>query len=192
MIGPFASNDSFAPFGTEAAWLCLLGVLLVGAALSASRRQLLVLGIWLAGIVLMPIVANAATAPGMINLWQGRYGLWFAVGLPVYAAMVIDTRSAEWAPAVERRLTTIMGAVVVLGHLDIFWYVIRLYGVGLSGPVLPLHFKWHPPIGWQLDGLMLLVGLALVGGLAWRGASTRDRSLLPRDLAVQPPPHVVG
>ena len=192
MIGPFASNDAFAPFGTEAAWLCLFGVLLLGAALSASRRQLLVLGIWFAGVVLMPIVANAATAPGLINLWQGRYGLWFAAGLPVYAAMVIDIRLAEWAPAVERRLTTIMGAVVVLGHLDIYWYVVRLYGVGLAGSVLPHHFKWDPPIGWELDGLLLLFGLALVGGLAWHGAATRDRSLLPRDLAVQPPPHVAG
>lgn len=192
MIGPFSSSDTFYPFGTEAAWLCLFGFVLLGAALFATRRQLLVLGIWFAGIVLMPIVANALTAPGLINLWYGRYGLWFAIGLPVYAAMVIDIRLTVWAPVVERRLTSIMGAAVALGHLGMFWYVARLYGVGLSGSVLPLHFKWEPPLGWDSDCLLLLFGLAVLGVLAWHGAATRDRSLPPQDLAVQPPPHVAG
>lgn len=192
MIGPLSSNDTVAPFGTEAAWLCLFGFLLLGAALFAARRQLLVLGIWFAGVVLMPIVANAVTAPGLINLWQGRYGLWFAVGLPVYAAMLVDIRLAVSAPVVERRLTSIMGAVVVLGHLGMYWFVVRRYGVGLSGSVLPFHFKWQPPMGWESNCLLLLFGLALVGVLAWQGVATRDRSLLPQDLAVQPPPHVAG
>jgi hypothetical protein len=190
MIGPFSSSDTFYPFGTEAAWLCLFGFLLLGAALFATRRQLLVLGVWFAGVVLMPIVANAMTAPGLINLWYGRYGLWFAIGLPVYAAMIIDIRLTAWAPVVERRLTTMMGAAVALGHLAMFWYVARLYGVGLAGSVLPLHFKWEPPMGWDLDGLLLLFGLAVLGGLAWRGAATRERPLLPQDLTLQPPQHV--
>jgi hypothetical protein len=171
MIGPYASNNAFYPAGTEAVWACLFGVLLVVAAVLATRRQLLVLGIWLAGVLLMPIVANAATAPGMANLWQGRYGLWFAAGLPVYAAMVIDLRLAARAPALARRLTLIMVTLVALGHLDICWYVIRLYGVGLAGSVLPHHFGWEPPMGWPTDCLLFLVGLALLGFLAWRGAA---------------------
>lgn len=192
MIGPFSSAETFSPFGTEAAWLCLFGFLLVGAALFATRRQLLVLGIWFAGIVLMPTVANALTAPGLINLWQGRYGLWFAVGLPVYAAMVIDMRLAAWAPIVERRLTAIMLAALALGHLAIYWFAVRRYGVGLSGSILPVHFTWAPPMGWESYGLLLLLGLALLGLLAWHGAAARDRSLPPQDLGVQPPPGVAG
>lgn len=171
MIGPFSSNDAFYPFGTEAVWSCLFGLVLVVAALLASRRELLVLGTWLAGVLLMPIVANAATGPGMADLWMGRYGLWFAVGLPVYAAMVIEIRLATRAPAIARRLTLIMVSLVALGHLDICWYVVRLYGVGLAGSVLPHHFGWEPPMGWGTDCLMLLFGLALLGVLAWQGAA---------------------
>ena len=185
MIGPFSTATTFAPFGTEAAWLCLFGCLLLGAALCATRRQLLVLGVWFAGIVLMPIVANAATAPGLINLWQGRYGLWFAVGLPVYAAMVIDIRVTESAPVLERRLTSLMGATVALGQLSMFWYVARRYGVGLAGSVLPRHFAWELPLGWGANCLLLLLGLALAGVLVWHGAARRDHALLPQDLAVQ-------
>jgi hypothetical protein len=192
LIGPFSSSQTFAPFGVEAAWLGLFGFLLLGAAMFAGRRQLLVLGVWFAGIVLMPIVANAATAPGLINLWQGRYGLWFAVGLPVYAAMVIDIRLAVWAPVVARRLTSILGAVVALGHLGMFWYVVRQFGVGLAGPVLPLHFTWEPPFGWKSNGLLLLFGLALLGVVAWQGAARRDRSLPPQDPAVLSPPDAAG
>jgi hypothetical protein len=171
MIGPFSSNDAFYPFGTEAVWSCLFGLVLIVAALLASRRQLLVLGTWLAGVLLMPIVANAATGPGMADLWMGRYGLWFAVGLPVYAAMVIELGLAARAPAIARRLTLITVPLVALGHLDIFWYVLRLYGAGMAGSVLPHHFGWEPPLGWVTDCLMLLCGLALMGLLAWHGGT---------------------
>ena len=171
MIGPFSSNNAFYPFGTEAVWSCLFGLVLIVGALLASRRQLLVLGIWLAGVLLMPIVANAATGPGMDDLWMGRYGLWFAVGLPVYAAMIIDIRLAARAPAIARRLTLVVVTLVALGHLDIGWYVVRLYGVGMAGSVLPHHFGWEPPMGWVTNCLMLLFGLALMAVLAWHGAA---------------------
>jgi len=189
MLGPFSSSDTFSPFGTEAAWLCLLGFLLVGAALFATRRQLLVLGFWFAGVVLMPTVANALTGPGLINLWQGRYGLWFAAGLPVYAAMIIDLRLAASTPSVERRLPPIMVAAVALGHLGVFWFAARRFGVGLAGSVLPHHFKWEPPLTWAGNGLLLLLGLALLALLAWRGAPTQEASLPPQDPDVEPSPH---
>jgi hypothetical protein len=192
MIGPFSTSDTFYPFGTEAAWLLLLGFLLLCAALFATRRQLLVLGLWFAGVVLMPIVANALTGPGLINLWQGRYGLWFAVGLPVYAAMVVEKRLADWAPVVERRLTPITVATVLVGHLAIFWFEVRRYGVGQAGSALPFHFEWEPPMTWAGEGLLFAIGLALLGFLAWRGTARRDGSVPPKDVAVQPPPDVTG
>lgn len=192
MIGPFSTTDTFDPFTTEAVWLIMFGLLLIAAALFATRRQLLVLGLWFAGVVLMPIVANAMTGPGLIDLWQGRYGLWFAVGLPVYAAMVINVRLATREPVVERRLTAILGAFVVVGHLAIFWFAARRYGVGQAGPVLPLHFAWEPPMGWAGNGLIVVAGLALLGLLLWRGAPSRDRTLPPEDPAVHAPSPVAG
>lgn len=193
MIGPFSATDTFDPFATEAAWLFLFGFLVLAAALFATRRQLLVVGVWFAGIVFMPIVANALTGPGLIDLWQGRYGLWFAVGLPVYAAMLLDLRLAAWAPVVERRLTWLMVSLVAVGHLAVYWFEARRFGVGQAGSVLPFHFKWSPPMGWATYGLVYVVALALFGFLAWRGTpSSREGSLPPEDLHVEPPSHVAA
>jgi len=184
MIGTLGWNDTAAPFGTEAVWLGLLGVLLLGAALLATRRQLLVLAAWLAGIVLMPLVANALTAKGLLNLWEGRYGLWFAVGLPVYAAMLIGTRinalpeaasqvASRVAARLEHRATTMFYLAVVFGQLAMYWLLVRRYGLGLKASVLAHHFAWEPPLGWVPGCSLLLIGLALDGMLLWRFAARR-------------------
>ena len=174
MIGTLGWNDTAAPFATEAAWIALLGCLLLGAGLLATRRQLLVLAAWLADIVLMPMVANALTAKGLLNLWEGRYGLWFAVGLPIYAAILIATRIDSLPEAVARvedRLMTVFYAAVVLAHLAMYWLLVRRYGMGLRVSVLAHHFAWEPPMGWVPGALLLLGGLALDGVLLWRCAT---------------------
>lgn len=171
MIGTLGWNDTAAPFGTEAVWLGLLGVLLIGAALLANRRQSLILAAWLTGIVLMPMVANALTAKGLLNLWEGRYGLWFAVGLPVYAAMLIGTRTdalPRIAARIERRMTAMFYLAVVFGQLAMYWLLVRRYGMGLAVSPLAHHFAWEPPKGWLPGFALLLIGLALDGLLLWR------------------------
>jgi hypothetical protein len=182
MIGGLGWNDTSAPFGTEAAWLGLLGFLLLGGLLLASRRHLLVLGTWLAFIVLMPVVANAITAKGLLNLWEGRYGLWFAVGLPVYAAMLIGTRISELPPLAaraERRLTSVVYAAVVFGQLAAYWVVVRRYGVGLDSAVLPHRFKWDPPVGWQTGCALLTLGLVFTGVLLLAFGDARKAHTAP-------------
>jgi hypothetical protein len=189
MIGGVGWNDTSAPFGTEAGWLVLLGFLVLGAVTLAGRRQLLVLGVMAGGIVLIPFVANAWTAPGLINLWEGRYGLWFAAGLPVYAAMVLCTGRDRLPRATLRRVPPLVYATVALGQLGMYWVVVRRYGVGIDGPLIPHVFKWSPPMGWDPGCQLLFLGLGLCGLLIWRfgGARADTTAAAPHDASAAEP-----
>lgn len=172
MLGVTGWNEVPSPFGTLAAWLCLIGLLVLGSVLFARRRELIALLLLVVGIVVLPVVANASQAYGLVNLWEGRYLLWWSVGLPIYAAAVLAVRLGRLPETVGRRLPPLVYAIVVLGSLGAYWEVVRRYGVGLPGngtdaPVelWPKHFHWEPPGGWLPGALLLLVGFGLIGTL---------------------------
>jgi hypothetical protein len=174
MLGVTGWNEVPSPFGTLAAWLCLIGLLVLGAALFAGGRELLALGLLALGVVLLPIAANASQAHGLVNLWEGRYLLWWSVGLPVYAATLLAAHLGRIPERAGRRLPPLVYTIVVLGSLGAYWEIVRRYGRGLPGagstvPVTlwPGRFPWTPPGGWLPGALSLLVGFGLVGVLLY-------------------------
>lgn len=189
MLGLTGWNEVPSPFGTLAAWLCLIGLLVLGAVLFARRRELVALGLLALGIVLLPIAANASQAYGLVNLWEGRYLLWWSVGLPVYAATLLAARLGRIPERAGRRLPPLVYAIVVLGSLGAYWEIARRYGLGLPGPggdapaaLWPKRFLWTPPGGWLPGMLLLAVGFGLVGVLFYLRRA--DNGLPPE----QPPP----
>ena len=199
MLGITGWNEVPSPFGTLAAWLCLIGLLVLGAALFARRRELIALGLLALGVVVLPIAANASQAYGLINLWEGRYLLWWSVGLPVYAAMLLAARLGGIPEAAGRRLPPLVYAIVVLGSLGAYWQIVRRYGVGLPGPgstapavLWPKHFLWTPPGGLLPGTLLLVLGFGLIGVLfhlrrAANGLPPEAAPVPPRQLAFAGP-----
>jgi hypothetical protein len=170
MLGLTGWNETPSPFGTLATWLGLLGLLVLGAALFARRHELLVLGVLLLGILLLPVAANASQAYGLVNLWEGRYLLWWSVGLPVYAATLLAVRLDRVPEPVGRRLPPLVFTLFVLGSVGAYWEILRRYGLGLPGPgskapevVLLMHFVWTPPGGWLPGMGLLALGFAVIG-----------------------------
>ena len=171
MIGITGWNENPAPWGAVVGWVCLIAVLTLAAAMLADRRELTVLGLVLAGIVFIPILANASQAKGLVNLWEGRYLMWWAVGLPVYAATLLAVRLDRLPATTDRRLPLFVFGVATLAQLGVYWLVVRRYGTGLdagskaSSSLLPSHLAWSPPVGWTPGMALLLIGLALTGTL---------------------------
>ncbi len=167
MIGQTGWLDTPAPYGTQAVWLALTGLLVLGALLLGTRREIIVLLLLVAGIIMIPIAANAYKATGVGNLWEGRYLLWWAAALPVLAGTVLAVRGRRVPASMTRRLPVLVLAAVSLGQAGMYWVVVRRYGVGLAGPLLPTHFKWSPPMTWFPSALLLVAGLAGATALAW-------------------------
>jgi predicted membrane protein DUF2142 len=160
MVGDTGWLDTPAPFGTLAVWMLLTGLLVLGAFLLATRRQSIVMLLLVAGTVLIPIAANAYDATEVGNRWTGRYLLWWAAGVPILAATVLAVKGRPVPQSLVRRLLVVVVALVALGQAGMYWIVVRRYGVGLGGPLLPTHFKWSPPMGWYPSALLLAAGLA--------------------------------
>lgn len=153
MVGVLGWADVTLPRVLVAAWLAAVVVLLVVAMRRADRRARAWLAV-LAGIVLLlPIVADLRSAATIGFVWQGRYTLPVAVGLPVLAGILLD-RAGERvrvgpAPAV---------VLVATGHVVALLAVGRRFQVGIPAD-LWTHLTggaWEPPVA---DGLLLAIGL---------------------------------
>ncbi|GAA1475938.1 hypothetical protein GCM10009623_03840 [Nocardioides aestuarii] len=76
-----------------AVYMCVslaLGFILVAAVIRARGRHRVVLGAMLLLVVALPVVLTAATMDTQGVIWQGRYQLAWAVGIPVVAGAVLD------------------------------------------------------------------------------------------------------
>lgn len=163
MIGNFGWLDTPAPLGVIVAWAFVLGVLIVLGLAWASRRRAAVLGGILAVAVVVPIVLEATAAHSVGYVWQGRYGLPLAAGVPIVAGILI-ARSPN-APALRGRLAGILAATFGIGQVLAFAQSLRRNSVGYNGPIFFfLHPVWKPPV----PALLILVAFAvLIGALTW-------------------------
>ncbi|MEU8839720.1 DUF2142 domain-containing protein [Streptomyces roseus] len=149
MLGYFGWLDTPAPAFT---WLVWLGVIAVvtGLALAYGRgREAVALVGMLVAIVVVPVAAQASQAEQLGMVWQGRYLLPFAVGLPLMAALICASRAPEqgfpW-----RRLVGFGVAGLALANAAAFFWALRRFAVGVNGPWVPFSAHWAPPGGWVL------------------------------------------
>ncbi|MFD3539294.1 DUF2142 domain-containing protein [Streptomyces sp. NPDC058662] len=162
MLGYFGWLDTPAPALTWEVWLGVIAALVVLAlAYGRFRETLAVLGM-LVGIVLLPVVAQASQAEKIGMVWQGRYLLPFAVGLPLMAVLICASRAPDrgfpW-----RRMVGFAAAGLTLANVAAFFWTLRRFAVGTSASWVPSPAHWAPPGGWVLwTGVYAVTALALL------------------------------
>lgn len=132
----------------------------------------------------LPVVVHASQAHFLGFIWQGRYILPVAIGVPVLAAYVLHGRSQEvpvaWAPAVRRigaQVAVVLGALLAFVQLAAFLENLHRYVNGETGGWFSLApDAWLPPVP-----LALLLPLGLVATVAF--------GVLVAWTARQPGPH---
>jgi hypothetical protein len=164
MIGTFGYLDSPSPALTIAVWLAVLGFLVLAALAVARRRGAWVLGGLTAGVVVVPWVLEVREAPAVGFLWQGRYTLPLAVGVPLLAGHLL-AGSALGRRLLDRRIVVVVAVSLGLAQLLAFYFNLRRYMVGTKGPILILHADWHPPVPGI--GLVVLAAAGTAALVAW-------------------------
>ncbi len=140
MIGELGWLDTRPPALAVLIWLALAGFLVVTALCAASGRPAVALVALVVAVVAVPVAVEVSQAGRLGLVWQGRYSLPLAAGVPVLAAMLAR-------PLLEgsgRRVLAVTAAATALGHAAVFWWGLRRYAVGvdhLFGPV-----RWSPPL----------------------------------------------
>ena len=158
MIGLFGWLDTPLETWVYMLWAVPFGLLAVLALAVARRRQALTLLGVAAAAFAVPIVVHASQAATLGIIWQGRYVLPFAVGLPLIAGLVLADRHALPDRAVTRATTMSVLAVGVV-HGAALLENLHRYVNGESGSWSKVDPGfWSPPM--PLSVALLLIALA--------------------------------
>ena len=165
MIGLLGWRDTFLPGAIPLIWLAAIGLLAIAALVLGSARQRLMLVLTTLGIVALPVVSEALKAPTLGYIWQARYSIPLAIGLPILSGWIVGVSGRLSA----RRLAQVasvaaVAAAVGLGVVHAIW--MRRNVVGQNHPVLSYlgGTGWVPPLPtWVLGLAAVLVSIGWAG-----------------------------
>jgi hypothetical protein len=173
MVGTFGWLDTPSPTLTWVPWIAAVGFLFFLAVTWGRRRVVAILiGLLAATIVVPALIESAEFGNAGGPIWQGRYTLPLAFGIPILASIAVAwTKGGRQLPA--RRLLLGVGIVAGIAHVLAFAQNLRRYTVGYDGEIQYWkHPKWSPPV----SPLLLTIGytIVIIGFLWLVFASTRD------------------
>jgi len=162
MIGVFGWLDTPSPLATYLIWYAATGFVLLLALGSSTRRGAIALLALTAIVVFVPVVISYQEVHRLGIVWQGRYMLAMAVGIPILSTALID--AADVLARFRARITVTVCLCIGIGDFAAFLTSQRRYASGLPGPINPANGTWGPPLGnglmtvWSLVATALLVG----------------------------------
>jgi Predicted membrane protein (DUF2142) len=165
MVGTFGWLDTPSPTLTWVPWIAAVGFLFFLAVMLGRRRVVAVLiGLLAATIVVPALIESAEFGNAGGPIWQGRYTLPLAIGIPLLATIAVaSTEGGRQLPA--SRVLLAVGIVVGVAHVLAFAQNLRRYTVGYDGEIQYWkHPEWSPPV----SPLLLTIGYTIVIiGFVW-------------------------
>jgi hypothetical protein len=167
MIGVLGWLDTPLLFHAYDVWFALLGFLVVAAlGVGTARHRLLLLAL-LALTALVPIVVQWPAAAELGIVWQGRYLLPLAVGIPLAAGWALSS-SRAWNEAMASRFAVGLPLVVLAGlQVMAFWWALHRNVIGIDESWIGFEPRWQPPLGWVALTVAYTAAVA-----AWTGSLT--------------------
>jgi hypothetical protein len=166
MIGLLGRPDTPPPALTIYLWLGVTAGLLGLAFFLTRRRRALLLGALVVAVIFIPTAFDVDVATRYGFMWQGRYTLPLAVGVPILSAALMGRGSVR--PAVVRRAGALGIPALGLAQLTMFVWGLWRYGVGEPPPGHPYNLsldpfggRWQPPLGSGAIFLVFLLGVVL-------------------------------
>ena len=163
MVGFFGWLDVRAPYHLAELWFLPVLALVAAASAAGKLREVAALAVLAASVIAIPVLAQGEQAASLGYIWQGRYLLAVAAGLPLLAAAILAKRRPrhEWLHRTATRLPlAVTASTAVLGFL-MFATTLRRYAVGTHGSLLLIDPAWTPPGTVVGVVLLYLAGAAL-------------------------------
>ncbi|MEO7014919.1 MAG: DUF2142 domain-containing protein [Leifsonia sp.] len=172
-LGVFGWLDTPLPWMFYALVVVAIGVLVILAVSGAGRRATVVVVCALAGAVLVPAVVQGITISRTGLIWQGRYGLFLYIAVPLLAAWMLSRPAASRLDFLSVRVSWIgLGLCALFGPLA-FFTVLRRYTTGFGHGIGAMFSpEWQPPLGWL--PLLVIYSLVTFGFAVWLGLRAQD------------------
>jgi hypothetical protein len=165
MIGDFGWLDAPSPPLTTVLWFVAAGALvLVGLAVAGRRRVTVALVLVVLAVLAAPVALQIPTAADTGIIWQGRYTLPAAVGVPMVAAVALTGGGLD---ELVRRMARWVVPAVAVAHVAAFWWAMRRYSEGLAGRLITTSPHWSSPLGYLSAVALYAVLVAAVTAVAW-------------------------
>lgn len=173
MIAIFGWMDTRVAQVSYYAWMFVIfGLVTLSFALVRLRRTVGLVAV-LAATVALPIAAQLPRIATQGLVWQGRYGLPIAAGIPLIAVWLVDPASERIA-GLRRRVTVLAAAVLGVGNLFAAYWALRRYVTGGDASGWIFSGAWQPPLGAAfLLAVLTLAAAAYVAVVAWSPATRR-------------------
>ena len=143
-------------------------ILLIALALTVlKRRGALVLAVALVAAIAIPAIVQGYSAHQTGLIWQGRYGLYLYVAIPLLAAALLSGRGGIRIAFLSIRFTVVIALMTGGYGAFAFVLVLRRYVIGASVPITHMVSapQWQPPLGWML--LCALFAVVMAAFTAW-------------------------
>ncbi|MCU1514590.1 MAG: hypothetical protein JWO10_1680 [Microbacteriaceae bacterium] len=165
--GVFGWLDTVLPSFVYIAFFAAFVVLVVLALLATRRRGLLSLGLVIVVAAIVPVLVQGYSVRQTGLIWQGRYGLFLYLGIPLVAGLLLSSRLGDRVAFLSVRYTAVIASLLGAYGIVAFLLVLRRYVVGdndhvnkmLSSP------EWQPPLGWI--ALVVMFALVMTAFTAW-------------------------
>jgi hypothetical protein len=159
MIGIFGWIDTPAPTLTWLPWIAMVGFLFFLVVLWGRRRDVRILiGLLVATIVLPALIESTQYGTAGGSIWQGRYTLPLAVGIPLVATTALAA-TERGRQIVTKRFLLTAGVIACVAQILAFAQNLRRYTVGYNGEIQYWkHPEWSPPV----SPLLLTIAYAIV------------------------------
>jgi multisubunit Na+/H+ antiporter MnhF subunit len=172
-VGAFPFRNQPAPTVVYVVYLTIFVSVLVVALRVARGRRRRVLAVTTLGVLVMPFVLTAATYSGRGVIWQGRYGLPLAVGVPLLAAVALE----RYGPR-DRFVVGAMRASAVALPLLAAPCLLHVRAMEVHRAASLTDPAWHVPAPPVVVLLVVLSSVA-VGGAMRRSSPVGDESGVP-------------
>ncbi len=125
--------------------LAVLGMLIVFGFRVATRRQTLVLIGLIATAVILPVLITFAGDRKYGDIWQGRYAVPLAAGIPLLAALLVANSKRSEGAWLDRRVWLGYVALLTANVVGLITTLHRFID-GSSGPFQLIGGRWQPPV----------------------------------------------
>ena len=170
MIGDFGWLDTPAPPLTYVLWFVAAGALiLLGLSAPMRGRSKTGLVLLVGGVAAAPFILQFPTAAGAGLIWQGRYALPVAVGVPLLAALLLGEQRPEVVEFLRRVFRGTV-PVALVAHVAAFYWASRRYSDGANGHLITFSPQWSSPIGYLPGTALYAVLCAALATIVWRAA----------------------
>jgi hypothetical protein len=145
MIGIFGWLDTLSPLLTYIFWYAAIGLFVLLALSCARLRHSAALVLLMVVVVFAPVIISYGQAHRLGIIWQARYIMPMAVGVPLMAVALVERSGA--LRGVRTRVATIVCVALTIAAGAAFAEALRRYVTGVKGPIDYLGGSWQPPFG---------------------------------------------